>query len=637
MLIGIVVLNSFKSREITWVAIGDSITYLNDHLDETDNRVTKGYLTDVTDHLPGWHYINKGYNGFTSGDIADRIDKIGLTKADVYSVFLGTNDWWRPRPVGTLQDYKANSGNSTVYGSFRIIINKIRTLNPEAKILLITPMQRADFVYWKDYKNNAFGSYKTKNGQSLEAFANAVDSIGQYENIPVVDLYHNTSLSLNRLVNFKRLKDPRSGLYVNYKYPESTEIPFNPQADEYPYPKAAINLTYDGLHPSDKGNAIIAKAITGRFKEFDRPLVLPPALSTDTSQSRWKKYIDLKAYTRPFWATDTIADETAQVIRDNDVATAHILFKAKKILSVKAANYSREFIKGIDWDYKDGQLVFGPRSGVPFFHPEDLVFNKPVPGGSMPGKTPNTFVLFSEGTYFSSKQISVTYIRKKSESWKGPVPQFAANTLPNTIAKLEKKEKLKIVFYGNSIEVGHNASGLENTPPFMPVWPELVINSLNEHYQGDISFVNRSVSGKLAKWGRDSVATRLVAEKPDLVIIGFGMNDGTGKVPAYVYREQIKGIIDSVKLKNPDAEFILIAPMLANPASAFDGLQSEYKPELDKLTGKGVVVADITGVHAELLKHKRYQDMTGNNINHPNDYLARWYAQFICGILIEKL
>jgi len=268
-LIVVCVFSAFKNRETTWLAIGDSITYINDHLDETNNHVTKGYLSCVTDYFTDWHYINKGYNGITSGGVAERIDNLGLVKADVYSIFLGTNDWWQGRPLGKLQDYKANNGNSTVYGSFRIIINKIRTLNPEAKILLITPMQRADFVYWRDYKNNAYGSYKTKNGQSLEAFAIAVDSIGRYDNIPVVDLYHNSSLPVKRMVNFKRLKDPKSGLYVNYKYSESTEIPFNPVTDEYPYPKEAFNLTYDGLHPSDKGNKIIAKAIIERFKEFD--------------------------------------------------------------------------------------------------------------------------------------------------------------------------------------------------------------------------------------------------------------------------------------------------------------------------------------------------------------------------------
>ena len=634
ILVTVSLFSSFEDRQVTWVAIGDSITYLNDHTDETANRVTKGYLTDVTDNLPDWHYINKGYNGWTAGKVADHIEGLGLVKADVYSILLGTNDWWQGRPVGVLEDYKAGNGNSTLYGSFRTIIDKLRRLNPLAQIVLITPMQRADFVYVNDAKNNAFGSYKTKNGQRLEAFAAAIDSIAAYEHIAVVDLYHNKELPVKKMVNFKRLKDPGSGLYKDYKFPASTKIAFDPIGDEYPYPKEAINLTYDGLHPSDKGNAIIGRALTARFKQLDLP-VIPSHTSAGADTIRWKKYIDLETYTRPFWMTDTITDETALVIRNGDTATAGLLFKAKKILSVKAADHGRIFKKGKDWDYKGGKLTFGPASSVPFFHPKDLVFNKKVPGVSMDGKTPGTYVLFNEGYYFSTKQIAVTYIKDRSEIWHGPIPRFAGTGLPNTIARLENKKSLKVEFYGNSIEVGHNASGFERVPPYMPAWPELVIRKLQERYHVDISFINRSVAGRLAKWGRDSVSARVVVEKTDLVIIGFGMNDGTMKVPADIYREQIRGMMDSVNIEDPGAEFILIAPMLANPASTFDGLQASYRQELDKLTRKGVVVADLTGVHEELLRHKSYQDMTGNNINHPNDYLARWYAQFICGLLIK--
>jgi lysophospholipase L1-like esterase len=262
-------LSSFKQKEIIWVAIGDSITYLNDHLDETGNRVTKGYLTRVVERLPNVHYVNQGHNGWTSGGIAKQIDSLGIIKADVYSVFLGTNDWWGGRPIGTLRDYTDNKGNTTIYGSFRIIINKLRVLNPEAKIILITPMQRNDFVYLFDHNNNAYGSYKEKKRQTLEAVANAVDSIAAFEKIQVVDLYHNHKLDIKNLVNFMRLKDPKTGLYKNYKFPESTSIPFNSKEDEYPYPLESVKLTFDGLHPSDKGNEIIAKKIAKVIKGFN--------------------------------------------------------------------------------------------------------------------------------------------------------------------------------------------------------------------------------------------------------------------------------------------------------------------------------------------------------------------------------
>lgn len=259
---------SFTKKELTWIAIGDSITYLNDHTNETGNRVTKGYMTRVVEKLPNIHFINQGHNGWTSGGIAQSIEKLGLQKADVYSVFLGTNDWWQGRPLGTLAHYQNDSGNSTVYGSFRIIVNKLRNLNKEAKIILITPMQRADFVYINNPKNNAYGSYREKNGQLLEQFAVAIDSIGNYEGFTVVDLFHKKGMDVKHLVKYKRLKDPQTGNYRNYPYPEFNGIPFNPETDEYPYPPDAIAITYDGLHPSDKGYAAIANMLVKIMKKY---------------------------------------------------------------------------------------------------------------------------------------------------------------------------------------------------------------------------------------------------------------------------------------------------------------------------------------------------------------------------------
>ena len=268
LLILFFVIGCINKKEITWVAIGDSITYLNEHTNETGNRVTKGYMTLVTEKLPNIHYINHGYNGWTSGGIAEAIENLNFQKADVYSILLGTNDWWQGRPVGTFKDYQNNTGSKTFYGAFRIIINKLNSLNKNARIILITPMQRADFVYINDMKNNAYGSYKEKNGQSLEQFANTIDSIANYQHVKVVDLFHNGDMTIKDLVKYKRLKDPQSGTYKNYPYPEYIDIPLNPETDEHPYPVDAIDITYDGLHPSDKGNAVIAEMLVKIMEEI---------------------------------------------------------------------------------------------------------------------------------------------------------------------------------------------------------------------------------------------------------------------------------------------------------------------------------------------------------------------------------
>ncbi|OJV12723.1 MAG: GDSL family lipase [Dyadobacter sp. 50-39] len=255
-----------KPRKITWVAIGDSITYLNDHQNETGNRVTKGYLSLIAEKFPQVSYINQGHNGWTSINIADKIESLQLVKADVYTVFLGTNDWWQGKSLGTITDYEQANGSGTVYGAFRVITDKLKELNKKAKIILITPMQRGDFVYINSFKNNAFGSYKSKKDQTLEQFANAVAEIGQKEKWPVVDLYHDSGVTLDNMVRFKRLKDPQTGSYKDYEYPDYVDIPFNPETDEYPYPPESIDMTYDGLHPSDKGYQVIAQMLITKWK-----------------------------------------------------------------------------------------------------------------------------------------------------------------------------------------------------------------------------------------------------------------------------------------------------------------------------------------------------------------------------------
>ncbi len=259
-------LTSFNTVNITWTAIGDSITYLNDHIDETGNRITSGYMARVASQYPNIKYINQGHNGWTTVGIAKEIENLRLTKTDVYSVFLGTNDWWQGLPLGTLKDYKDNTGLKTTYGAYRIIINKIRNLNPNAKIILITPMQRTDFVYLFDAHNNAYGCYKPKNGQKLSQFADAVNEIGGYEHFSVIDLYYKSGMTMKNAVKFKRLKDSVTGKYDNITYPGYIGLPFHPGIDEYPYPMDAIEYTYDGLHPSDKGHQVIADMIIKVFK-----------------------------------------------------------------------------------------------------------------------------------------------------------------------------------------------------------------------------------------------------------------------------------------------------------------------------------------------------------------------------------
>jgi acyl-CoA thioesterase-1 len=60
----------------------------------------------------------------------------------------------------------------------------------------------------------------------------------------------------------------------------------------------------------------------------------------------------------------------------------------------------------------------------------------------------------------------------------------------------------------------------------------------------------------------------------------------------------------------------------------------QYRDALARLCGPGIALADLTSVWAELLEHKQAWDLTGNGVNHPNDFGHRVYAQVLSSLLI---
>ena len=54
-----------------------------------------------------------------------------------------------------------------------------------------------------------------------------------------------------------------------------------------------------------------------------------------------------------------------------------------------------------------------------------------------------------------------------------------------------------------------------------------------------------------------------------------------------------------------------------------------YRDELKKLVGPHADLADLIEVWSILLEHKHDLDLTGNGLNHPNDFGHRLYAQAV--------
>lgn len=336
----------------------------------------------------------------------------------------------------------------------------------------------------------------------------------------------------------------------------------------------------------------------------------------------------------PFWNSDTMYGESLLMVSENgSPAAASLLFNPDEVLSVMNSHLDIQYREGVDWTLEGRTLKLLPGSSIPFMQEQEFYPAAPEEGESFP-RVGGGYVLFHEGTFFHDHQITVTY--KHSDKWSGSIPQCKKSLLPETVKRLKSGKPFRLALYGDSIAYGANASGMMGAPPYLPNWGNLVSMKLQHYYKSPVAFINPSVGGMNSVWGKENVEKLVAAENPDLAIIAFGMNDGTGQIPPDEFIGNITAIMASIREKCPGTEYILVASILPNHETFFWGQQENYLPELQKLEGPGCAIADMTSIHRELLRHKKLRDMTGNNINHPNDFLTRWYAQVISRTIIGE-
>jgi lysophospholipase L1-like esterase len=337
----------------------------------------------------------------------------------------------------------------------------------------------------------------------------------------------------------------------------------------------------------------------------------------------------------PFWKSTEVYGESVCFVKESetDPADGTLLFVPNKILHVRSSDGKTEYSEGKDYtvDAAQRRLIVSPGSSIPVLNRADLYKHKGDPD-SIPRKadSPEVYLLHKESG-FRAWQVEVDYIR--NESWSGYVPSFAGNLLPKTLAKLARGAGLTICVTGDSISTGANSSN--KTPPFMPGYVPLLGLGLQKIYGGTMTILNLAVSGTRSEAGVEKLP-QIIATKPDLVIIAFGMNDVGRRQPAK-YAENIKTIIDGIHAVVPDTEFIVVASILANPE--WSGAPADqfvpYRDALLPLGGPGVALANMTQLWSELLKNKRYLDLTGNGVNHPNDFGQRLYAKVLLGMLVD--
>jgi len=212
-----------------------------------------------------------------------------------------------------------------------------------------------------------------------------------------------------------------------------------------------------------------------------------------------------------------------------------------------------------------------------------------------------------------------------------------ASLFPQLTHKLKAGEEAIYAVLGDSISTGGEAS--EQRLAFYHLFADYVEQLFPG---GSIRIINQAIGGEMSSGGVERAEQDIVSLQPDIVSIGYGMNDqnlfdhGVATTPAD-YEQNMIIMIEQIKASNP-TDLILVTPCEPNPEwQHTSGRMSEYVSVLQGLGAKYAIgVADVhTLWQQELAAGKTPSSLLFNNINHPNDYGHYIYFKAFEGMLIR--
>ncbi len=368
---------------------------------------------------------------------------------------------------------------------------------------------------------------------------------------------------------------------------------------------------------------------------------------------------DLNKLMQPIFSGTTTINETVMFIDKGEIKS--LLYPIGTIESVTSYDGKIIYEEGKDYVIEDGKLKVTETSSIPCITAAKY-YNAPGSLLMTSYNGQNVYTHWGEGRAMTDWQVNVNYTH--AEGWEHFKQKSELEVYQNFIKKLQAGEDVTVFFYGDSITFGANASWINGYAPHKMSYPILVVQSLADLFdytvkyvkaglpgtsnvpatdyvagdRGTITYVNTAVGGWTSQNGVDKIPTYVNAPVEangcDLFILGFGMNDAG--VSPNVTKNNSKKIVDAVHALEPDANVVLVSTMVPNPnaTNGWYGNQPKQESQLLRLAqdyrnkeNKAVAVARMTSVSLAVLEEKDFHDYSGNNINHPNDYFVRIYAQ----------
>lgn len=276
-----------------------------------------------------------------------------------------------------------------------------------------------------------------------------------------------------------------------------------------------------------------------------------------------------------------------------------------------------EYREGRDFavDYAAGTIRRLEGSAIPDYSKNQLFGVKDFNHVNYPG-----FGNFKEFVFVDYKPTS---------RFEWPIQSRQDVLLRRTREKLERGEAVKVAAFGDSITAGGDA-----TAPDLIYWQQWLTALRKRYPKATITGVNSATGGDTTVQGLARLEQKVLAEKPDLVLVAFGMNDqNIGSVPLDRFEANLHELVDRIK-QSTSAEIILLSSCLPNPNWHYtSGRMPDYGKTTRKVAvDRGCAFADVLTNWKAVVDRKKPEDLLANNVNHPNDFGHWVYFQ-----VLEKL
>ena len=254
-----------------------------------------------------------------------------------------------------------------------------------------------------------------------------------------------------------------------------------------------------------------------------------------------------------------------------------------------------------------GQIRRTPGSRIPDFGTNILYGKEDFRHDQFPG--------FGNGRFF----VYADYGHR--EKWERPPVKadLGVARLPKTRQKLQAGAHVRIVAFGDSITAGGDAS-----EPGLIFWERWAALLRARYPRARVEAINGATGGDTTVQGLQRLEQKVLHQEPDLVLIGFGMNDhnreGYG-VPLDTFAANLRTMIARIRA-GTGAEMVLFSAFPPNPKWHFGSHNMEAYAEATERVAREerCAYADVYHFWMSLAARKKPEDLLANNINHPNDF-----------------